>query len=80
MKEFVILQLKLYKEGKSSIPFKSLDLLAKKFLSEKEYKSILESKQKYNFNKTSMKESVDFYNKIAENYLTKDEIVEIFGE
>ena len=44
MKEFVILQLKLYKEGKSSISFESLDLLAKKFLSEKEYKSILESK------------------------------------
>lgn len=44
MKEFIILQFKLYKEGKSSISFESLDLLAKKFLSEKEYKSILESK------------------------------------
>ena len=44
MKEFIILQLKLYKEGKSSISFESLDLLAKKFLSEEEYKSILESK------------------------------------
>ena len=40
MKEFVILQLKLYKEGKSSIPFESLDLLAKKFLSDSEYKEI----------------------------------------
>ena len=40
MKEFVILQLKLYKEGKSSIPFESLDLLAKKFLSDNEYKEI----------------------------------------
>lgn len=40
MKEFIILQLKLYKEGKSSIPFESLDLLAKKFLSESEYKEI----------------------------------------
>ena len=40
MKEFVILQLKLYKEGKSSIPFESLNLLAKKFLSDSEYKEI----------------------------------------
>lgn len=40
MKEFIILQLKLYKEGKSSIPFESLDLLAKKFLSDSEYKEI----------------------------------------
>ena len=40
MKEFIILQLKLYKEGKSAIPFKSLDLLAKKFLSDSEYKEI----------------------------------------
>ena len=40
MKEFVILQLKLYKEGKSSISFESLDLLAKKFLSDSEYKEI----------------------------------------
>ena len=40
MKEFIILQLKLYKEGKSSIPFKSLDLLAEKFLSDSEYKEI----------------------------------------
>ena len=40
MKEFVILQLKLYKEGKSSIPFESLDLLARKFLSDSEYKEI----------------------------------------
>ena len=40
MKEFVIIQLKLYKEGKSSIPFESLDLLAKKFLSDSEYKEI----------------------------------------
>ena len=38
MKEFIILQLKLYKEGKSTIPFESLDLLAKKFLSDSEYK------------------------------------------
>ena len=50
------------------------------FITQEQYESILESKQKYNFNKTSMKESVDFYNKIAENYLTEDEIVEIFGE
>lgn len=42
MKEFVILQLKLYKEGKSSIPFKSLDLLAKKFLSAEEYKELMQ--------------------------------------
>lgn len=40
MKEFIILQLKLYKEGKSSIPFESLDLLAKKFLSDSEYREI----------------------------------------
>lgn len=40
MKEFIILQLKLYKEGKSSIPFESLDLLARKFLSDSEYKEI----------------------------------------
>lgn len=40
MKEFIILQLRLYKEGKSSIPFESLDLLAKKFLSDSEYKEI----------------------------------------
>lgn len=40
MKEFIILQFKLYKEGKSSIPFESLDLLAKKFLSDSEYKEI----------------------------------------
>ncbi len=40
MREFIILQLKLYKEGKSSIPFESLDLLAKKFLSDSEYKEI----------------------------------------
>lgn len=40
MKEFIILQFKLYKEGKSSIPFELLDLLAKKFLSESEYKEI----------------------------------------
>lgn len=44
MKEFVILQLKLYKEGKSSIPFESLDLLAKKFLSDSEYKEITQIK------------------------------------
>lgn len=40
MKEFIILQFKLYKEGKSSIPFESLDLLAKKFLSSSEYKEV----------------------------------------
>lgn len=40
MKEFIILQLRLYKEGKSAIPFESLDLLAKKFLSDSEYKEI----------------------------------------
>ena len=40
MKEFIILQFKLYKEGKSAIPFKSLDLLAKKCLSDSEYKEI----------------------------------------
>ena len=40
MKEFVILQFKLYKEGKSSISFESLNLLAKKFLSDSEYKEI----------------------------------------
>lgn len=40
MREFIILQFKLYKEGKSAIPIESLDLLAKKFLSESEYKEI----------------------------------------
>ena len=45
MKEFVILQLKLYKEGKSSIPFESLDLLAKRFLSEEEYKELMQSSE-----------------------------------
>ena len=40
MKEFIILQFKLYKEGKSSIPFESLHLLAKNFLSDSEYKEI----------------------------------------
>lgn len=40
MKEFIILQFKLYKEGKSSIPIKSLDILAKKFLTAEEYKQI----------------------------------------
>lgn len=43
MKEFIILQLKLYKEGKSSIPFESLDLLAKKFLSKREYKELMQT-------------------------------------
>ena len=43
MKEFIILQLRLYKEGKSSIPFESLDLLAKRFLSEEEYKELMQS-------------------------------------
>lgn len=43
MKEFIILQFKLYKEGKSSIPFESLDLLAKRFLSEKGYKELMQS-------------------------------------
>lgn len=40
MKEFIILQYKLHKEGKSSIPIKSLNILAKKFLSEREYKEL----------------------------------------
>lgn len=40
MKEFIILQFKLYKEGKSAIPIKSLDILAKKFLTVEEYKQI----------------------------------------
>ena len=43
MKEFIILQLRLYKEGKSSIPFESLDLLAKRFLREEEYKELMQS-------------------------------------
>lgn len=43
MREFIILQFRLYKEGKSSIPFESLDLLAKRFLSEKEYKELMQS-------------------------------------
>lgn len=43
MKEFIILQFRLYKEGKSSIPFESLDLLAKRFLSEDEYKELMQS-------------------------------------
>ena len=42
MKEFILLQLQLYKEGKSAIPFESLDLLAKKFLSDSEYKEIIQ--------------------------------------
>lgn len=40
MKKFIILQFKLYKEGKSSIPIESLNLLAKKFLSSSEYKEV----------------------------------------
>jgi hypothetical protein len=40
MKEFIILQFKLHKEGKSSIPIKSLNILAKKFLTAEEYKQI----------------------------------------
>ena len=43
MKEFIILQFRLYKECKSSIPFESLDLLAKRFLSEDEYKELMQS-------------------------------------
>lgn len=40
MKEFILLQYKLHKEGKSSVPIKSLDILAKKFLTAEEYKQI----------------------------------------
>lgn len=40
MKEFIILQFKLHKEGKSAIPIESLDILAKKFLTVEEYKQI----------------------------------------
>lgn len=40
MKEFILLQFKLYKEGKSAIPIKSLDILAKKVLTAEEYKEI----------------------------------------
>lgn len=41
MKEFVILQLKLYKEGKSSIPIESLEIIGKKFLGPEEYAELL---------------------------------------
>ena len=41
MKEFVMLQFKLYKEGKSSIPIKSLDIIGKKFLDPDEYAELL---------------------------------------
>ena len=41
MKEFVILQLKLYKEGKSSIPIESLEIIGKKFLEPEEYAGVL---------------------------------------
>ena len=41
MKEFIILQLKLYKEGKSSISFESLDIIGKKFLDPEEYAGLL---------------------------------------
>ena len=40
MKEFIILQFKLYKEGKSVIPIESLDILAKKVLTAEEYKEM----------------------------------------
>lgn len=40
MKEFIILQFKLHKEGKSAIPIESLDILAKKVLTAEEYKEI----------------------------------------
>lgn len=41
MKEFIILQFKLHKEGKSAIPIESLDILAKKFLTAEEYSGLL---------------------------------------
>ena len=41
MKEFIILQFKLYKEGKSSIPIESLDIIGKKFLEPEEYAGLL---------------------------------------
>ena len=41
MKEFILLQFKLYKEGKSAIPIESLDILAKKILTPEEYAGLL---------------------------------------
>ena len=41
MREFIILQFKLYKEGKSAIPIESLDIIGKKFLDPEEYADLL---------------------------------------